>query len=253
MNLRKAIAVLRALGDAETEGLQAGDLSKATGLNRVAVHRFLRTLGDEGLVERDDVRCYHLGPQAWLLGMAANRRFDLATMAAASLDRIEAETHDTIYLLRRVGDDVLCVGRRDGSYPIKSLVMEVGKAYPLGVGGGGLAVLAALDDGEVKQVLGRVRTRLAGYPKVTAARIGQLLADTREQGYAFWPALISEAFVVAVPILDAARRPVGALSCAAIKERLDPKRRKRVGELLAAEALAIRKRMGPPRAKRQAT
>jgi len=37
---------------------------------------------------------------------------------------------------------------------------------------------------------------------VSFARIRTLLADARRHGYAFWPALISEAYVVAVPILD---------------------------------------------------
>ena len=70
-----------------------------------------------------------------------------------------------------------------------------------------------------------------------------LLEDAREKGYAFWPALISEALVVAVPILDGEGRPVGALSCAAIKERLDPKRRVKVVTLLKAEATRIQLRL----------
>ncbi len=247
MMLGKAMMILRTLGDAETRGLQAGQIAQATGMHRVTVHRFLRSLDREGLIERDDGRCYHLGPQAWLLGMAANRRFDLSALAGNSLDRIEAETHDTIYLIRRVGDDALCVARRDGSYPIKSLVMEVGKSYPLGVGGGGLAVLAALPEAEAKQALERVRTRLDAYPRVSLTRIRQMLVDTRRQGYAFWPALISEALVVAVPVLDADGRPLGALSCAAIKERLDPKRRLRVVALLKAETAKIEKRLAGSR------
>lgn len=241
--LQKAMLVLQALMDAETGGLQAGRLVQATGLNRITLHRMLKALDREGLVERDAGRCYHLGPQAWLLGMAANRRFDLTTLATPSLDRIEAETHDTIYLLRRVGDDALCVARRDGSYPIKSLVMEVGKSYPLGVGGGALALLASLAEDETKDVLERIRGRIRSYPKVSMARIKGLLEDAREKGYAFWPALISEALVVAVPILDGERKPIGALSCAAIKERLEPKRRERVVALLKAEATRIQLRL----------
>jgi len=247
MSLHKAVVILRALGAAGDGGLQAGGLAKATGFERVTVHRFLRNLIAEGLVERDDSRCYHLGPQAWQLGMAANRRFDLTAIAGASLDRIEAETHDTIYLLRRVGDDVYCVARRDGRYPIKSLVMEVGKSYPLGVGGGGLAVLATLPEDERKAILGRARDRTAAWPRITFTRMRSLLADTLRQGYAFWPALISEAYVVAVPILDRDGRALGALSCAAIKERLDPKRRRQVAALLQAEADAIRQRLGGAR------
>jgi DNA-binding IclR family transcriptional regulator len=244
MTLHKAMRVLRALRDAEIGGLQAGEIARATKSHRVTVHRLLNALDEEGLVERDDTRRYHLGPQAWLLGMAANRRFDLKALAGEAIERIEATTHDTTYLLRRVGDDVFCVARRDGTYPIKSLLMEVGWSYPLGVGGGGLAVLAALPEAEQKAILERVRGRLETYPKVSFARIRTLLADARRHGYAFWPALISEAFVVAVPILDRDGRPLGALSCAAIKERLGQKRRRQVAVLLQAEAEGIRQRMG---------
>lgn len=243
MMLRKAMQVLRALRDAGGGGLQAGELARASGMHRVTVHRLLRSLDREGLVERDAARRYHLGPQAWLLGMAARRRFDLGALAGEALERIEAQTHDTIYLLRRVGDDVFCVARRDGSYPIKSLVMEVGKSYPLGIGGGGLAVLAALPAAEQRAILARLRGRLEAYPKVTRARVRALLAECKAQGYAFWPALISEALVVAVPILDREGRPLGAISCAAIRPRLDPKRRRQVAALLQAEADGIRRRL----------
>jgi len=242
--LHKSMTILRALMDAKTSGLQAAQIVEATGMNRITMHRLVKSLEREGLVERDDGRRYHLGAQAWLLGMAANRRFDLNALAGDSLDRIESETHDTIYLLRRVGDDVLCVARRDGTYPIKSLVMEVGKAYPVGVGGGGLAVLASLDPAEAKEVLGRLRTRIGAYPKASLARIRKLLEDARNSGYAFWPALISEALVVGVPILGRDGRPIGALSCAAIKERLGPTRRAKVAALLKAEAKKIERRMG---------
>lgn len=248
--LAKSMTILRALqdaalaGDAGTGGLQAGQIVAATGMNRITMHRLVRSLEREGLVEQDGERRYHLGSQAWLLGMAANRRFDLTALAGDSLDRIEAETHDTIYLLRRVGDDVLCVARRDGTYPIKSLVMEVGRSYPLGVGGGGLAVLAALGPEEAKPLLERLRERLGAYPKASLAQIRKLLEDSRRTGFAFWPALISEAFVVAVPILGRDGKPLGALSCAAIKERLGPTRRAKIAALLKIEAKKIERRMG---------
>src|SRR5688500_19994842 len=102
--LTKAMLVLRTLREAETGGLQSGQLAQATGMHRVTLHRLLRALTLERLVEQDVGRCYHLGAEAWLLGMAANRRFDLRALAGLALERIEAETHDTIYLLRRVED-----------------------------------------------------------------------------------------------------------------------------------------------------
>jgi DNA-binding IclR family transcriptional regulator len=251
LTLDKAMLVLRTLRDAEVGGMQAGEIVAATGLHRVTLHRLLRSLDEQGLIEQDDARRYHLGPQVWLLGMAANRRFDLHAVAEGALERLEAATHDTIYLLRRVGDDVLCVARRDGSYPIKSLVMEVGKSYPLGVGGGGLAVLLPMPDAERRDILTRAGARLKAYPKVTTAKIRELLADAQRNGYAFWPALISEALVVAVPILDREGAPLGALSCAALKERLEPARRREVAALLQREADAIHRRLGGGKAAAQ--
>ena len=153
-----------------------------------------------------------------------------------AIERIEEETHDTGYLLRRVPHAVLCVARRDGSYPIKSLVMDVGGRYPLGIGAGGLAVLAFLPRREIEAELKTVAQHLNDYPHVTPARVKQLLRQTQKTGYAYWPGLISEAHVVGVPIRNSGGEPIGALSCAAIKERLQGPRRKRVVALLAREA-----------------
>jgi DNA-binding IclR family transcriptional regulator len=243
MNLSRALLLLRTLALSETAGLRGGELGERAGLHRVTVHRLLRELEREGLIEQDGNRRYHLGAMTWRLGLAAGKRFDLSTVAAPSLVRIESQIHDTVYLLRRVDDDALCIARRDGSYPIKSLVLEIGTSYPLGVGAGGLAVLAALPDVQVEEILERTVARLDPYPRVSESTIRRLLAETRAQGYASWPALISEAHVVGVPIVDAAGQPIGALSCAAIRERMQPQRRRQIASLLRVEAQSIHQRL----------
>ena len=239
MALARAMSVLRTIAARGVEGARVVDISASTGLHRVTVHRLLADLGREGLVEQDESRAYHLGAEAWILGRAANRRFNLARIGEPAIERIEQETHDTAYLLRRVPHAVLCVARRDGSYPIKSLVMDVGGRYPLGIGAGGLAVLAFLPRREIDAELKAVQQALSAYPKVTPGRVKELLRQTQKAGYAYWPGLISEAHVVGVPIRNSAGEPVGALSCAAIRERLAGARRKRVVSLLSHEAEAI--------------
>lgn len=247
MAIGRALTVLRAIAGAGAPGARAGELASATGLHRVSVHRVLAELAREGLVEQDEARCYHLGPEALFLGQAAGRRFDLARVGEPAIDRIERETHDTVYLLRRVPGAVLCIARRDGTYPIKSLVMDVGGRYPLGIGGGGLAVLAFLRPPDIEAALEGVAKRLDAYPRVTMRKIRQLLVQTKREGYSYWPGLISEAHVVGVPVFGAAGEPVGALSCAAIRERLDDRRRKKVVALLKAEARAIERQLNGAR------
>lgn len=242
MALARAMTVLRAIAAAGPEGVRPAALSSATGLHRVVVHRLLADLGKEGLVEHNKAsRSYHLGGEAWVLGHAANRQFDLARIGEPAIERIERESHDTIYLLRRIPGAVLCIGRRDGSYPIKSLVMDVGGRYPLGIGGGGLAVLAFLPQSDIDAALVEVQARLKAkeFPRVTMTKVRELLRQTQENGYSYWPGLISEAHVIGVPIRNAAGEPVGALSCGAIKERLEGARRNRIIMLLTAEAESI--------------
>lgn len=239
MALARAMSVLKTIAARGADGARVADISASTGLHRVTVHRLLLDLAQEGLVEQDASRSYHLGAEAWLLGVAANRRFDLARIGEPAIERIERETHDTVYLLRRIPHAVLCVARRDGSYPIKSLVMDVGGRYPLGVGAGGLAVLAFMPKADIESALKDVQHQLSAYPHVTTARVKQLLRKTQKVGYAYWPGLISEAHVVGVPIRNSAGEPIGALSCAAIKERLQGARRRRIVALLSEEAEAI--------------
>lgn len=243
MAIGRALTVLRAIAVAGSPGARAGKLAAATRMHRVTVHRVLAELASEGLVEQDEGRSYHLGPEALFLGQAAGRRFDLARVGEPAIERIERETHDTVYLLRRVPGAVLCIARRDGTYPIKSLVMDAGGRYPLGIGGGGLAVLAFLPQADVDAALNDVKTRLGQYPRVTMPKIRQLLQQTRKDGYSYWPGLISEAHVVGVPIRTSSGEPIGALSCAAIRERLGTPRRNRVVALLKAEARAIEKQL----------
>ena len=243
MAIARALTILRAIAGAGAPGIRAGALASATGLHRVTVHRVVAELASEGLVEQDEDRRYHLGAEALFLGQAAGRRFDLARVGEPEIERIERETQDTVYLLRHVPGAVLCIARRDGSYPIKSLVMDVGGRYPLGIGGGGLAVLAFLPEPEVEAALADVQGRLARYPRVTMAKVRQLLRQTKKHGYAYWPGLISEAHVVGVPIRAGSGEPVGALSCAAIRERLQGARRERIVGLLKAGARAIEKQL----------
>lgn len=239
MALARAMKILRAVASAGPAGARAGELSSGTGIHRVTVHRLLAELTSEGLVEQDGKRSYHFGAEAWSLGHAASHRFDLARIAEPSIERIEQETHDTVYLLRRTPGAVLCIARRDGRYPVKSLVMDVGVRYPLGIGGAGLAILAFLSQPEIDVALKEVQTTLRRYPRVTMARVRALLLQAQKAGYAYWPGLISEAHVVGVSIRDTRGEPVGALSCAAIKERLCGARRKRIVGLLKSEAEAI--------------
>ena len=76
--------------------------------------------------------------------------------------RIAERTGDTVFLNVRSGPDVLCIDRKEGTFPIKTLIIEVGNRRPLGVGAGGIALLMPLPDEELERVVSANEARLKG-------------------------------------------------------------------------------------------
>jgi len=86
----------------------------------------------------------------------------------------------------RSGFDAVCMHRREGSFPIRTLVLEVGSRRPLGVGAGGLAILSSIEEEERAHIIERVAPNLAAFGKMTA----EDLAESCRQAHALGAAVI---------------------------------------------------------------
>ena len=139
-----------------------------------------------GLLEQDtETRRYHLGPEAYVLGTLASRRFGLHPISVGSLVRICEATGDTAFL--SVPHDIysICLHREEGSYPIRSYALHAGDRHPLGIGAGSLALLAALSDREVEQVLAAIAEILKEkYPTYSPSLLRELVKEARSKGFA---------------------------------------------------------------------
>jgi DNA-binding IclR family transcriptional regulator len=51
------------------------------------------------------------------------------------------------------GTDGVCLHHEEGSFPIHTQVLSAGRRYPLGIGAGSLALLAAMSDREVERII----------------------------------------------------------------------------------------------------
>jgi DNA-binding IclR family transcriptional regulator len=125
-------------------------------------------------------RTYRLGPLLYEFGLAAAPRVDARRLCGPTLDRLAAAAGDAAYLNCRSGNDALCLDRREGTFEVQALPVDVGNRRPLGVGSGALAVLASLPSAEVDAVIeanaGRYRRhgltaeRVHAYVEATRAR-----------------------------------------------------------------------------------
>jgi DNA-binding IclR family transcriptional regulator len=244
--LSRASGLMRHLAGAPMRCWRLTDLATASGLHKATVHRLLGGLMAEGLVQSLPGG-YTLGPQAWLIGRAAAQRFDLSGFATPLLRRIAEETGDVALLAVLAGHHAHCVAREEGDSPILPTSIRVGAVRPLGCSAHALALLAALPDAEVERaVAATAPERVGRYAPITDAYLATGVAETRSQGYAVNEGVIvSGMTALAVAVRDAWGRPIAALSCSAIAERLLPDRRPMVIELLRQEAHKLEARLRP--------
>ncbi|AFK51871.1 IclR family transcriptional regulator [Tistrella mobilis] len=245
-SVARAAAILRVLAGHVGEGARLSEIAGATGLHKATAHRLLAALKEQGLVDKAaDTHRYHLGLELFLLGSSASNRFSIRDIARPSLQRLAEQTGDTIYLFVRSGMDALCVDRVEGAFPIRTLSLDVGGRRPLGVSAGSLALLAALGDEEVGQVIAANAERFARFD-CAPEEVGRMVEATRRAGHAVSDGMIVPGMcAVAVPINDRTGMPVAAISIGAISQRMDATRRARIVGLMAAEARRIEQGLQP--------
>jgi DNA-binding IclR family transcriptional regulator len=233
--LRRGLAVLRLLTRVGPGGLRMGDIGRRLELNKATAIRLTRTLVEEGFVLRDGTSGgYRLGPEAFAVGLAAEPSYELQRLAAPTLRNLAAETGDTVFFSVLHGYENICLSRDEGDFPIRNQLIKAGDRWPLGVGGGACAMLAALDDEQVNDVLMRNAVfRAERFPRCTDDAIRLLIRETREKGYCVQPGLVIEgSWAVGVPVYDAQGRPVASISVAAIETRLGAARSAALGNRL---------------------
>lgn len=235
-SVERAMALLAAVGARDTQGASIAELAADTGLNRTTTHRLVVAMTRHGLFERDAQGRHHLGATIANLGMIASRRHGWLQAAGDMLQRLAAETGDTAFLSTTSGYDAICVRREEGDFPIRTQVLWPGQRYPLGVGAGSLAMLAAMPDSEVSEILAANQDRIsASSPTLTAAIVRDMVEETRQAGHAFnMGAIVAGSWAVGVALLDGRGRPIGALSLAAIETRMQPQRRAELVQRLCA-------------------
>jgi DNA-binding IclR family transcriptional regulator len=246
-SLNRAFTILRALAQAKGDGGRVTQIAKATGLKQATVHRLLRTLVAEGLVEQDEQsKMYRLGIELFVLAASAGNPLDLRTICRPSLLRLCGSLGDTMFLLARSGFDAVCLDRVEGPFPIRTFTRDVGGRIPLGLGQGGLAILAFLPEAEREEVIRFNVARVREYGALDEVFLRAEIARIRELGYCGRVLGLNEGMAgLAVPILDRNGHAVAALSVGTLIDRLNAERLPIVAELVKREAAAIAAKINP--------
>jgi DNA-binding IclR family transcriptional regulator len=246
-SVQRAFAVLRALATTQITGGRVTHIAKAIGLTQATTHRLLQSLVAERMVEQDtDTKLYRLSIDFFALAAQAGNSMDLRSLCRPSMLRLCASLGDTIFLLVRSGFDAVCLDRSEGPFPIRSFTGDIGGRVALGMGQGGLAILAFLPAAEREEVIRYNLPRVREYGVYDEVYLRTEIERVRELGYAGRNTHLLDGMAgVGVPVLDREGRAVAALSVGTLSSRLTPDRLPTVVDLLQREAKAIGLQINP--------
>ncbi|MEJ7932433.1 IclR family transcriptional regulator [Ramlibacter sp. AN1015] len=244
-SLTRGVLLLRLLATAGSRGLALTEIAARSALPHPSAHRVLKQLTAERLVEHHpQSRRYRLGPLTFELGLAGSTMFDIRDLCRHDMATLAASTADTVYLVARSGFDAVCVDRVEGSFPIRTLVLEVGSRRPLGVGAGGLAVLAAIDTDERQEIIERVSPLLPQFAGLDTAALERACEEAQQFGAAVVRGTVNLGVsAVGVAFRDPLGQAVGALSVAAMAQRLPARRMREIARQLQAACRGVEQRL----------
>jgi DNA-binding IclR family transcriptional regulator len=217
--IRRAAAILRRIGQSNSQGVGLSAITEALSLPRSTTHRILKCLVEEGLVDHDYAkRKYVIGRLTYELGLSVTSdQLDIARWRVA-VERVAQRTGVTCYLLSRSGIEATCVLKTDGSAAIRVIPVDVGQRRLLGVGAGSTALLAALDPETSDSIIEAIAPTLLGsYPTLTAEVIRRIVAETRRTGVAVSQSnVVKDVLGIGIAIPKPGGVPSLALSIAAL-------------------------------------
>ncbi|MFN7086051.1 MAG: IclR family transcriptional regulator [Burkholderiales bacterium] len=243
-SIERALLLLREIAAHNRGGSRLLDLANRTGLQRPTVHRMLKCLAAENMVQQDpDTHRYFLGSMIFELGLTAAPRFNLREVCHPALTRIAEATGDTVFLTQRSGLDAVCIDRREGTFPIKTFTLEIGMRRPLGVGTGSLAILSALSEDEIRQIINANAARLPEYG-LSASSLTAQVRRAQKLGYAVREApTLAGVRSIGLALHNRSGVAFAALSVSTISSRMNDKRVAELAAMLRNEVRLIEKQL----------
>ena len=229
----RAMALLRAVAEHNRQGARLSPLARKVGLHVATARRLLQVMAEEGVVTYDPVtKLYHLGLELFRLGNKA-QQYAIRNRFHPALSKIAEETQDTVFLLIRLGSDVLCADMIQGEYPIRTILINVGSRRPLGIGAGSLALISFSDTEDFDQVVRANAPRYSQFQGRTENEIRAMAKKALKDGYVLSDGLFHrDAVSVGVPVFDSDGKVICAVTVSAIRSRMKPKRIKEIVELV---------------------
>ncbi|WP_186668180.1 IclR family transcriptional regulator [Sporosarcina sp. BP05] len=233
-SIDRAMTVAKVLVTTDN-GLSITDLSKQCELPLSTLHRLLKAMIKQGMVQQDErTKSYSLGT-VWLeYGLKIYDQIDYVSKIRPELERLMREVDESVYLSKPLGMEALIIERIDSENNPIRIHDQLGLRIPMHIGAANKAMLAYMPTSQSKEILSTL------LPKEEIREMKAALKEIKNQGYSTSHGERTEGtFSVAVAILNHFEEVVGAISIGFVSFNLTEDRI----EFLAEKAIETGKRI----------
>lgn len=209
--LSRALRVFEAF-TADDPTLRVSEIAARTGLHLATASRIVAELVELGLLAREPDRRVRIGVRLWELALRASPALSLRDAAMPFLADLHAVVGHHVQLGVLDGREVIFLERLSAPRAVVNYTRIAGR-LPLNASSSGQVLLAHASREMQESVLAGPLPGYTANTITSAARLRVTLADIRRQGFAYCPGHIhEEALGIAVPVFDAGRAVVAAVS-----------------------------------------
>lgn len=214
------LEVMEVLGSAP-EPLSLAEIAAAARRPKGTVHRMVATLVNTGFAQQDpESGRYRLTMKAWRIGSRAVQNLDLVERTRGALERLCAETQETVHLavLDPSGSIVYVAKQASGrSIGVQTYLGQLSPAWCTATG---RSLLAFNPEAVERALAGRLEKRTPR-TETDPARLRAIIDDVRARGYSVAQAENHpEMGGVAAPVRDHEGRVIAALGVAVPEYRM---------------------------------
>lgn len=221
-SLARGLEVIRAF-TRSTPRMTLSDMSRATGMTRATVRRFLLTLVREGYADTDG-KYFALKPKVLELGYAALSSLPFLDVVQPVLTNLAVELEESCFAAILDGEDVMYIACAMPPGRLVNIDLSVGSRAPAHTVSTGRVLLAALDEKPRLAWLAKATLKKYTVNTVTSkVKLRSLIEETRAKG---WAVVDQELEIglrsISVPIRDHSGKVLAALNVSCPSSRISP-------------------------------
>ncbi|QGG50359.1 IclR family transcriptional regulator [Lysinibacillus pakistanensis] len=239
--LERAMTIAKVLATETSENsLSISELSAKCDLPLSTLHRILKAMIKQGMIEQDEqTKQYRLGTIWMELGLQVYDTMDYISKIRPELERLARKVEESVYLSKPAGLDTIIIERIDSAANPIRIYDQLGIRIPMHIGAANKAILAAVPVDQANEIMEQLM------PHEEIAEFKAQLAIIRQQGFAISHGeRTAGTSSIAVSILNGFGEVVGAVSIGFVSFNVSPEHIQNLTDSLVETGRRVSAKLG---------